>query len=336
MKAIVHTKACPLSDPDALVELELEAPTPGPADLLVEVRGVSMNPVDVKVRENRAPEGDHRVLGWDAAGVVTAVGSEVTRFAVGDEVFYAGDITRPGSNAELQLVDERIVGRKPKSLGFAEAAGHPLTAITAWEMLFDSFRLEEGGGEGEALLVVGGAGGVGSILIQLAKQLTKLTVIATASRADTRAWVKEMGADHVVNHRNPLDEELAALDIAPRFVAALTHTDKHIGAITELIQPRGTVALIDDPRGLDIGPLKLKALTLAWEFMFTRSMFQTADMDAQRALLCRVADMLDDGRLVSTVREHFGPMSVANLRRAMELQESGTAIGKTVLDGFEA
>jgi len=336
MKAIGHTQPCPLSNPDALVELELEAPAPGPTDLLVEVRGVSMNPVDVKVRGLMAPAGDHRVLGWDAAGVVAAVGSEVTRFAVGDEVFYAGDITRPGSNAELQLVDERIVGRKPTSLGFAEAAGHPLTAITAWEMLFDSFRLEEGGGEGEVLLVVGGAGGVGSILIQLAKQLTKLTVVATASRPDTRAWVERMGADHVVNHRNPLDEELAALGLAPRYVAALTHTDKHIGAIAELIQPRGTIALIDDPAGLDIGPLKFKALTLAWEFMFTRSMFQTADMDAQHALLNRVADMLDDGTLVSTVRERFGPLSVANLRRAMELQESGTAIGKTVLDGFQA
>jgi len=334
MRAIGHTTACPLSAEDALVELQLEAPEPGPRDLVVEVRGVSMNPVDVKVREQMAPDGDHRVLGWDAAGVVRSVGEAVTNFAPGDEVFYAGDITRPGSNAELQLVDERIVGRKPTSLDFADAAGHPLTAITAWELLFDSFGIEEGGGAGEALLVVGGAGGVGSILIQLAKQLTKLTVIATASRPETEAWARKMGADYVVNHRQPLDSELAALGIAPRYVAALTHTDQHIDAVVKLIQPRGTIALIDDPKGLDIGPLKFKALKLCWEFMFTRSMFQTADIETQRHLLDRVADMLDAGQLISTVTKRFGPMSVASLREAHALQESGRAIGKSVLGGF--
>lgn len=334
MKAIGYTDAGPISAENALIEFETAIPQPGPLDLLVEVRGISVNPVDVKVRERMQPEGAHRILGFDAAGIVKEVGPDATRFKPGDEVFYAGDITRPGTNAAFHVVDERIVGRKPSSLGFAEAAGMPLTTITAWEILFDSFGLKEGEGAGEFLLVIGGAGGVGSILIQLAKKLTGLTVIASASRPDTQAWVEKMGADHVVNHRNPLDEEMKALGIAPRYVAALTHTDKHIDAIVELIKPFGRIALIDDPKGLDISPLKFKAISLCWEFMFTRSVFQTEDMDAQHMLLNRAADMLDDGTLVSTTNRHFGAMSVANLRSAHELQESGTAIGKTVLGGI--
>jgi NADPH2:quinone reductase len=334
MKAIGYVDAGSISAENALFEFETDVAEPGPNDLLVEVRGISLNPVDVKVRANMQPDGAQRILGFDAAGIVQAVGSETTRFKPGDEVFYAGDITRPGSNAEFQLVDERIVGRKPSSLDFAEAAGIPLTTITAWEILFDNFGLKEGEGEGDALLVIGGAGGVGSILIQLAKQLTGLEVIATASRPDTRAWVEKMGANHVVNHRNPLDEEMKALSISPRYVAALTNTDEHIASIVELIKPRGRIALIDDPQSLDIMPLKFKALTLSWEFMFTRSMFQTEDMDVQHKLLNRVADLLDDGTLISTVNQHFGTMNVENLRRAHELQESGAAIGKTVLDGF--
>ncbi|MEM9056214.1 MAG: zinc-binding alcohol dehydrogenase family protein, partial [Pseudomonadota bacterium] len=282
------------------------------------------------------------------AGVVTAVGGAVERFRVGDAVYYAGDLTRPGSNAEYQCVDERIVGRKPASMDFTDAAGMPLTTITAWEMLFDSFGLRQGPGDGrgdgagddngrgDALLVVGGAGGVGSILIQLAKALTGLTVIATASRPDTESWVRAMGADHVINHRKPLDEEIAALGIAPRYVAALTHTDKHFGAIAECIKPRGHITLIDDPASLDILPLKPKALSVSWEFMFTRSMFATDDMEAQHRLLNRVADLIDDGTIKSTVRERFGALSVDDLRRAHALQESGTAIGKTVLKGFHA
>ncbi|MEM7136023.1 MAG: zinc-binding alcohol dehydrogenase family protein [Myxococcota bacterium] len=336
MKAIGYTHPGPITAQGALVDLELPVPEPGPRDLLVEVRGVSVNPVDVKVRANMQPDGPHRILGFDAAGVVKEVGSDVTRWSTGDEVFYAGDITRPGTNAEFQLVDERIVGRKPSSLGFAEAAGIPLTAITAWEMLFDSFELREGGGEEEGILVIGGAGGVGSILVQLAKKLTGLTVVATASRSETAAWAEEMGADHVVNHRKPLDEEMQALGVAPRYVAALTNTDQHFAAITQLIKPRGHIALIDDPKSLDVLPLKTKAISLSWEFMFTRSMFQTNDMHVQRQLLDRVADLLDDGTLVSTVRRHGGAMTVDNLRKAHTLQESGTAIGKTVLDGFSA
>jgi len=334
MKAIGYENAAPISDQNALIDFEADMPTPGPKDLLVEVRGISVNPVDVKVRALMQPEGGPRILGFDAAGVVKEVGSDVTLFQPGDEVFYAGDFMRAGSNAEFQLVDERIVGRKPSTLDFADAAGMPLTSITAWEILFDNFGLKEGEGAGESLLVIGGAGGVGSILIQLAKRLTKLEVIATASRPDTQAWVEKMGADHVVNHRKPLDKEMEALGISPRYVAALTNTDEHIAAIVELIKPRGQIALIDDPVGLDITPLKFKAITLSWEFMFTRPMFQTDDMDEQYKLLNRVADLLDNGTLVSTVNKHLGAMNVPNLREAHEFQESGAAIGKTVLDGF--
>lgn len=333
MKAIGYTNAGPISAENALIDFETDVPKPGSRDLLVEVRGISVNPVDVKVRANMQPEGGPRILGFDAAGVVKEVGTEVSRFEPGDEVFYAGDITRPGSNAEFQLVDERIVGRKPSCLGFTDAAGMPLTTITAWEMLFDNFCLDEGDGSGDALLVIGGAGGVGSILIQLAKKLTGLTVIATASRPDTEAWVEKMGADHVVNHRKPLNEEMKALGLAPRYVASLTNTGQHFDSVAELIKPRGHIALIDDPETLDILPLKMKALSVSWEFMFTRSMFQTEDMDVQHRLLNRLADLLDNGTLLSTVNVHGGILSVENLRSAHELQESGTAIGKTVLDG---
>lgn len=335
MKAIGYTQRGPVSADEAVVEFETDDPQPEPHDLLVEVRGVSVNPVDVKVRANRPPPDDEpRILGFDAAGVVRGVGSDVTGFDVGDEVFYAGEFTRAGSNAELQSVDERLVGRKPKSLGFADAAALPLTSITAWEILFDSFGLREGDGSGEALLVIGGAGGVGSILIQLAKQLTGLAVIATASRPETEAWVKKMGADHVVNHRNPLNEEMAALGIAPRYVATLTETEQHFPAIVELIKPRGHIAMIDDPQSIDIASIKLKALSFSWEFMFARSMFQTDDMDAQSNLLNRVSQLVDEGKLVSTANKHCGPLNAANLREALTHQESGAAVGKTVLDGI--
>ncbi len=335
MKAIGYTTAGPVSAETSVVEFETETPEPGPHDLLVEVLGVSVNPVDVKVRANRQPaDGATQILGFDAAGIVTAVGSEVTRFKPGDEVFHAGEITRPGTNAEFHLVDERIAGRKPSSLGFAEAAAMPLTSITAWELLFDSFGLKEGDGSADSILVIGGAGGVGSVLIQLAKKLTGLTVIATASRPESIAWAQKMGADHIIDHREPLDEGVKALGLSPRYVAALTHTDKHFPAIIELIEPRGHITIIDDPQGLDISAIKLKALTFSWEFMFARSMFQTHDMDQQHNLLNRVADLLDDQTIVPPVNQHFGDLSVANLRRALELQDSGTAIGKTVLGGF--
>ena len=335
MKALGYSEQGPVSVKGAVVEFEAVDPVPGPNDLLVEVRGVSVNPVDFKVRANRPPPEDGpRILGFDAAGVVKEIGSDASRFKPGDEVMYAGEFTRPGSNAELQAVDERLVGRKPSSLDFVEAAALPLTGITAWELLFDSLNIEEGGGEDQALLIIGGAGGVGSLLIQLAKKLTKLTVIATASRPETRDWVKKMGADHVANHKMQLDEEMAALDISPRYVAALTNTDDHFSSIIEMIKPRGHIAMIDDPQNIDIGAIKLKALSFSWEFMFARSMFKAEDMVAQHDLLNRVADLVDQGDLISTVNKDCGPLSVDSLRAALEHQSSGAAIGKTVLGGL--
>lgn len=335
MKALGYSEQGPVTTAGSVVEFVAPDPQPGPKDLLVDVRGVSVNPVDFKVRANRPPpEGDPKILGWDAAGIVKAVGSEVTLFKPGDEVMYAGEFTRDGSNAELQLVDERLVGRKPSKLDFAEAAALPLTSITAWEMLFESLRVEEGGGEGEALLIIGGAGGVGSILIQLAKKLTKLTVVATASRPDTIDWVKKMGADHVVNHRNNLAEEMADSGIAPKYVATLTNTDDHFDSIIEMIKPRGHIAMIDDPQNVSIGPLKMKALTFSWEFMFARSLHKADDMIVQHELLSRIADLVDSGDIITTANKNIGPLSVDALRAALEHQTGGAAIGKTVLSGF--
>lgn len=334
MKAIVHTQPVPVDQVDALRAVDVDMPNPGPKDLLVKIQAVSVNPVDTKVRSNMKPEDDFRILGYDAAGTAEAVGSDVTAYKVGDEVFYAGDITRPGSNAEYQLVDERIVGQKPLSLDFKGAAAMPLTSITAWEILFDSFNLSEGGGEKDAILIIGGAGGVGSILIQLAKKLTGLTVVASASRKTTRDWAKKMGADHIVNHHAPLNEELKTLGITPRYVAGLTHTEDHWDAIIDLIKPRGKIAVIDGIKESGISDLKSKALTLSWEYMFTRPIFETEDMTAQRDLLNRVSQLLDDGTLQGTQHQDGGKLSVESLIEAHKFQESGKAIGKTVLSGF--
>lgn len=334
MKAIGYNTPGLITAQDALVEFEADTPEIGPHDLLVEVKGISVNPVDVKVRADFPIENGTKVIGYDAAGVVTEIGSDVSLFKVGDEVFYAGDITRSGTNAALHAVDERIVGRKPKSLDFAESAGLSLTSITAWELLFESLAVKEGDGVGESILIIGGAGGVGSILIQLAKQLTKLTVIATASRDDTVEWVENMGADHVINHREPLVDQLKALSLEPLYVAALNGTEQHFPAIVELIKPRGHVAIIDDPEALDILSGKAKALSFSWEFMFARSMHQTDDMIKQHALLNRVSALIDDGTLQSTVTRNLGALSVETLKAAHQLQESGRVIGKNVLAGF--
>ncbi|WP_312514028.1 zinc-binding alcohol dehydrogenase family protein [Massilia sp.] len=333
MKAIVYTQhGLPIDDPKALAEIDLPMPLAGPHDLLVEVRAVSVNPVDTKIRRGVAVT-EPRVLGWDASGIVRAVGSEVTLFAPGDEVFYAGDLTRPGSNSEYQTVDERIVGRKPASLGFAEAAALPLTSITAWELLFDRLRVEEHGGAGKSLLVIGAGGGVGSILVQLARTLTGLTIIGTASRDVTRDWVRELGAHHTVDHTQPLQPQLKALGFDNvDIVISLTHTDQHFAQIVEVLAPQGQLALIDDPATLDVVPLKRKSISLHWELMFTRSMYQTADMVAQHHLLNRVAGMIEAGTLKSTLSEHAGALNAENLRRVHALIESGRAHGKIVLE----
>ena len=334
MKAIGYTQAGQINAPEALIEFETEIPELKPHDLLVEMRGISVNPVDVKVRGSMAPENGNKIIGYDAAGIVQQVGKDVSKFKVGDEVFYAGDITRSGTNSELHAVDERIVGRKPKSLSFAKAAGFPLTSITAWELLFESLGILEGQGLGDSLLIIGAAGGVGSILIQLAKKLTQLTVIATASRPETIKWVQKMGADHVINHRNSLPDQVKNLGLEPRYVASLNATAQHFSAIIELIKPRGHIALIDDPGTLDIMSGKPKALSFSWEFMFARSMHQTEDIEKQHELLNRVSELIDNGTLISTVTNNLGKVSAETLKIAHEQQESGRVIGKNVLEGF--
>lgn len=339
MKAIGYRQAGPLDRDDALVDIELERPAPQGRDLLVEVAAVSVNPVDTKIRKNVSPEpGQWKVLGWDAVGRVAAVGPDVTRFRPGDAVFYAGALDRPGANGEFHRVDERIVGRKPGTLGDAEAAALPLTAITAWEMLFDRLDVRRPvPGAANAILIVGGAGGVGSIAIQLVKALTDLTVIATASRPETRDWIEALGADHVVDHSQPLAEQVAALGIGqPAFVFSTTATDRHAAQIAELIAPQGRLGLIDDPDAIDVRLFKRKSVSIHWEFMYTRSMFETADIEAQGKLLDEVARLVDAGRLRTTLTEVLRPIDAANLRKAHALLESGRARGKIVLEGFGA
>ena len=313
-----------------LVDLELEEPKPRPRDLLVSVKAVSVNPVDVKLRAHAAPaEGQARVLGFDAAGVVEAVGSEVTLFRPGERVWYAGAIDRPGSNADYQVVDERIVGKMPASLDFAAAAALPLTSITAWELLFDRMKVGRGGGAGESLLVVGGAGGVGSMLVQLARRLTQLHVIATASRPESESWCRELGAHEVIDHREPMDAQLGGR--AVRYVAALTGTQQHAPMFAKILAPFGCIAVIDDPPALDIVPFKRKSATVAWELMFTRSLFQTQDMIEQHRLLTEVARLVDEGTVRTTMRERLEGLSAANLRTAHARVESGRTIGKVVI-----
>jgi len=339
MKAIAAFAALPADHPSALQDLTLADPAASGHDLLVEVHAVSVNPVDTKVRRGLPAEGqsEPRVLGWDASGIVRAVGPNVTLFQPGDRVWYAGAIHRAGSNSELHLVDERIVGRMPSSLGFAEAAALPLTAITAWELLFDRLKLQQGGHAGEKLLVVGAAGGVGSILIQLARQLTGITVIATASRPETQAWVRELGAQHVVDHSQPLDKALLDAELGEvDYAISLTHTDKHFAALVNAIKPQGKLALIDDPEPIDIRLLKRKSISLHWELMFTRSLFETDDIQAQHDLLNAVAQLVDAGRVRTTLAQNFGAINAANLRRAHAFIESGAASGKVVLEGFGA
>ena len=336
MRAVGYHVPMPITDERSLVDFELPAPEPGPRDLRVAVRAVSVNPVDVKLRAAVAPpEGQARVLGFDASGTVEAVGGAVTRFKPGDAVFYAGALDRPGSNGELQLVDERLVGAKPASLSFEEAAALPLTALTAWELLFDRLGVARGGDAGGTLLVIGGAGGVGSILTQIARTQTGLRVVATASRPETVAWCGRMGAHHVIDHRRPLDQELRALGIADvEYVASLTATDEHLGAIVRAIAPQGKLAVIDDPKTLDIMPFKRKSVSVHWELMFTRSLFQTADMAQQGALLDEVSSLVDAGVLRTTLTGRAGTISAANLRRVHAAIETGRGIGKTVLSGF--
>ena len=335
MKAVVYTQpGLPIHDPQSLYDAQLPTPKPGPRDLPVEVRAIAVNPVDTKIRASRGGE-QPQVLGWDAVGVVREVGPQVTLFQPGDEVFYAGAIDRPGSYSELHVVDERIVGHKPRSLDNASAAALPLTSITAWELLFDRLGVEENGGKQQSLLVVGAAGGVGSILVQLARKLTQLTVIGTASRPETQAWVQQAGAHHVIDHCASIPLQLEALKLGPvDYVISLTHTDTYLAQLVEVLRPQGKLALIDDPAQLDVMPLKRKSLSLHWELMFTRSLYQTEDMIKQHQLLERVSRLVDDGTLKTTLGEHYGTINAEHLKRAHAMIESGKARGKIVLEGF--
>ncbi|WP_420962898.1 zinc-binding alcohol dehydrogenase family protein [Brucella sp. IR073] len=337
MKAVAYQKPGSLDRIDALVDVTLEKPKAQGRDLLVKVEAISVNPADYKVRANVAPAaGEWKVLGWDAVGTVVETGEAVENFKPGDQVWYAGAVNRPGANSEYHLVDERIAGHKPTSLSNAEAAALPLTAITAWEALFDRLDVRKPvPGAANAILIVGGAGGVGSIAIQLARALTDLTVIATASRPETREWVTQLGAHHVVDHSKPLAPEVELLGIGkPAFVFSTTETLHHLAEIVELIAPQGRFSLIDDPDVLDIAPFKRKSVSVHWELMFTRSLFQTADMDAQGRLLDEVARLMDEGRVRTTLTEVMSPINAENIRKAHKVLESGKARGKIVLEGW--
>jgi len=340
MKAIGLYKAAPVETDGLFSEIDMEVPKAEGRDILVRVKGVAVNPVDFKVRRGKADDGNFKILGWDAAGVVEAVGADVTLFRPGDEVWYAGDVTRSGSNTQFQLVDERIVAPKPKSLGFADAAALPLTAITAWEALFDRMMIDRNAKDanaGKTLLVIGGAGGVGSIAIQLGK-LAGLTVIATASRPETIDWVKDLGADQVINHRNPLNDELKAIGFTHvDYILCTSETDQYFDVMAEIITPQGRIATITEAKeNHNVDLLKAKSASFSYEFMFTRSMFQTPDMIEQHKLLSIVADLIDAGTLKNTANESFGALTPESLRKAHALLESGKAIGKITFDGLGA
>ena len=338
MKAVALTRYLPISNPESLIDIELDKPAPTGRDLLVKIEAISVNPVDTKVRAPKDKvEETPRVLGWDAAGVVEAVGPDATLFKPGDPVYYAGSVTRQGANSEFHLVDERIVGAKPKSLDFTHAAALPLTTITAWEALFERLGVSpQGADEGKSVLVIGGAGGVGSIGIQLAKKVAKLTVIATASRRESAKWATELGADHIVNHFDDIPKQLKAIGFENvDYVLIFNDTDKHFPAAAEVIKPQGSIcSIVENSRPLEVELLKSKSAAFHWEFMFTRSMFGTPDMIEQHKLLSEVARLIDAGTLTTTLGRNLGKIDAANLREAHQLLEEGRSIGKLVLTGF--
>ena len=337
MKAIGLTRYLPIDDPNSLRDLDLPAPAPGPRDLLVRVKAVSVNPVDTKVRSTVKDATEPKILGYDAAGVVEAVGNEVSLFKPGDDVFYAGDITRSGTNAELHLVDERIVGSKPKSLDFAAAAALPLTSLTPWELMFERMRIDvDGKNRGQTLLILSGAGGVGSMAIQLAKH-AGLVVIATASRPETQDWCKSLGADYVIDHRKSIADELKSIGFSKvDFIVNFVDTDSYWKLMSELIAPQGHIGCIVEPKkDVYVGnPLKDASIGIHWESMFTRSRYKTADMIEQHKILDRLADLIDAGKIRTTLHKTLSPINAKNLREAHKLVESGKSIGKVALQGW--
>ena len=335
MKAIGLYQYLPIDNEASLQDVEIEKPTAKGQDLLVEVKAISVNPVDTKMRAPKdISEAHPRVLGWDAAGIVAEVGDQVTGFKPGDQVYYAGDITRPGSNSEFQLVDARIVGHQPKNLDFAQAAALPLTSITAWEALFERLGIgKHGENAGASILIIGGAGGVGSIAIQLAKKLAKLQVIATASRSETREWCQKLGADAIANHRNNLAEEIKQAGYPNvDYILCLNSTDHHWPAITAAIKPQGMICSIVENQGpLAMDTLKTKSAGFVWEFMFTRSMYQTEDIAKQGGLLNEVSQLIETGILMPTCNDVISPINAKNLRAVHARIEQGRTIGKIVL-----
>lgn len=337
MKAVGYKKSLPIDAAEALIDFEAAMPEPRGCDIRVAVKAVSANPVDYKIRKRAAPpDGQTKILGYDAAGIVDAVGPDAALFRPGDEVFYAGSILRQGTNSEFHLVDERIVGRKPKTLSFAQSAALPLTSITAWELLFDRLGAVPGKSlDPRTLLITGAAGGVGSILIQLARRLTGLTVVATASRPESQSWCRELGAHAVIDHARPMKQQIETLKVPPAaLIASLVSTDQHYQALAELIAPQGKFGLIDDPAEFNVSVFKGKAVSIHWEAMFARSSFHTPDMIAQHHLLNDVADLIDKGVLRTTLAETYGTINAANLKRAHTLLESGQSRGKIVLEGW--
>lgn len=339
MKAVGLIKYLPIENPESLMDVELPIPKPMPRDLLVKVQAIAVNPVDTKIRKPKVKvETSPKVLGWDAAGEVVEVGSETTLFKVGDTVYYSGDVTRSGCNAECQLMDERIVGHKPQSLSFEEAAALPLTSVTAWEALFDRLAIAEDPAKNQdkTILIIGGAGGVGSIAIQLAKSVAGLTVIATASRPETIQWVRDLGADHVINHHQDLVTQMNALEAAQvDYILCANDTDGYFKTMAELIRPQGKIcSIVETAQPVNLDLLKAKSATFVWEFMFTRSMYKTADMIEQHHILERIAKLIDQGTLKTTVNEIKSPINAKNLRAAHAQLESGSTIGKIVLSGW--
>lgn len=337
MKAVGYIETGSIDRENALIDFEAEKPIATGHDLLVKVDAVSVNPVDTKIRQRRAPtDGNPEILGWDAAGEVVGIGDAVTNFSIGDKVYYAGAVNRPGTNSEFHLVDERIVGKAPSSIATSAAAAMPLTTLTAYEMLFDRLRIDHPvpGGK-KTLLVIGGAGGVGSITIQLARALSDVTIIATASRPETKAWVEELGAHHVISHADPLGPQIEALGVGTvDFVYSTTHSELYSAKVAEFMTPQGRYGLIDDPETLGIMPFKSKAISVHWEFMFTRPMFETTDMQRQGDILNEVASLIDAGKVKSTASESFGTINAASLTKAHAFLESGKSKGKVVLEGF--
>ncbi len=336
MKAVAYIKPLSIDDPLVFQDIEVAQPVATGRDILVEIKAISVNPVDIKMRQ-RTPESNEswKILGHDAAGIVKAVGEKVENFKVGDEVFYAGSNQRNGSYAQYQLVDERIVGHKPTSLGFAEAAALPLTSLTAWEMLFDRLKVQDADGKIANILVIGAAGGVGSITVQLLKAFTDLKVIATASRPESKAWLKEIKADYIIDHTKPLKAQIDNLNLdAPIYVFSINGTANYRQEIADLIAPQGHFGLIDDPADFAINPFKIKSIAIHWESMFTRSTFKTADMGRQGSILDKIGHKVESGKIKTTLAQNFGKINAENIIKAQALIETGKSIGKIVLEGF--